>query len=90
MDLTKREFNFIYINTADGCVRMILASPTWDPLPNIILPLVFPPEIKDWVQEEIRDDQVSYIASTRRYRLEREDIMQDGKTKLFTYREMRN
>ncbi len=86
----RAEFNFIMFKTACQCTRMVPVSPTWEAMPEIKVPLVFPPEVMDWVQPNPRDDQVFAVEGIRRFRLEREDMLGDGRSKIFTYVELRS
>lgn len=85
----RAEFNYIMYKTACQCTRMVPVTPTWLPVPEIRIPLLFPPEVMDWIQKEPRDDQVFTTTGIRRFRLEREDLLGDGRTMIWTYVEMR-
>ena len=78
--------NFIYFQTACGCQRMVPATPRWGPEPMINVPLSFPLAVHDWINDPT-DDSIKPHIAVRRFRLEREEVLEDGFTRIFTYRE---
>ena len=76
---------FLYFKTADGCYQIQPVSPNWIPVPIITVPLRFV-ILRDWVD----DSQPTFEEkqSVRRYKLEKEELLQDGITKVFSYIEV--
>lgn len=84
----KIDKHFILFHTADGCARMIEASPSWRVTPTITVPLQYPPRARDWMNEELIDDDL-LAPPNRKFQLMSEEILKDGQSKVYTYREIR-
>jgi hypothetical protein len=82
----KTKVNFIYFHTACGCYKMVPASPQWRPTPYITVPLEVPTQVLDWVSNTELD--LSSTQPIRKFRLDAEEWLQDGETRMFTYREI--
>ena len=80
------KINFLYFHTACGCYKMVPASPHWRPEPYIVVPLDVPTQIVDWTSGNEYD--TSPQTPVRRFRLETEEWLKDGETRMFTYREV--
>lgn len=73
--------NYILFQTACGCSRIMGTMPDWKPEPILFLPTSYPTEVYDWVQGDLRDDQVNQPNTPqRKFRLEKQDVIRDDVT----------
>lgn len=80
--------HFILFHTADGCARIMEAAPTWRPTPTITVPLSYPPRARDWMNEDLTDDDL-LPPPNRIFQLMTEEPLKDGESMVYTYREIR-
>lgn len=76
---------FLYFKTADGCYQIQPVSPNWEPVPIINVPLSFV-IVRDWVDEQ--KPTYEERQAIRKYKLEKEELLKDGITRIFSYIEV--
>lgn len=63
------------------------ASANWKPMPTIELPLQYPTAVRDWINDD-QDTTFRVRVGRRKYRLEREEMLNDASTVVYSYVEV--